>query len=53
MHDGGQFKLSSVYQQLKNREILQDPLVVVGGMRCTPYLIADSAYPICPYLIKN
>ena len=53
MHDGEQFKLSSLYRQLRYQEILQDPLVVVGGMRCTPYLIADSAFPICPYLMKN
>ena len=53
MHDGRQFKLSSLYQQLRNRKILQDPLVVVGGMRCTPNLIANSTYPICPYLMKN
>ena len=49
MHDDGQFKLSSLYRQLRNWEILQNPLVVVGGMRCTPYLIVDSAYPIYPY----
>ena len=53
VHDGGQFKLSSLYQQLRDWEILQDPLVVVGGMRCTPFLIAYSAYPIRPYLMKN
>ena len=29
VHDSGQFKLSNVYRHLRNREILQDPLVVV------------------------
>ena len=53
MHDGKQFKLSSLYRQLRDREILQDPLVVVGHMKCIPYLIAVPAYPIRPYLMKN
>ena len=31
---------SNLYRQLKDWKILQDPLVKVGGMRCTPYVIA-------------
>ena len=53
VHDGGQFKVSSLYRSLKRREILQDPVVSIGGVRCTPYLIGDAAYPIRTYLIKN
>jgi hypothetical protein len=26
--------------------------VVVGGVRCTPYIIGDAAYPIRPHLQK-
>ena len=53
VHDGGQFKSSSLYQQLRDRSILQQPVVNVGGKMCTPYLIGDSAYPIRTYLQKN
>ena len=53
MHDGGQFKVSNLYRNLKNQEILQDPLMVIGDIRCTLYLIGDSVYPIRPYLIKS
>ena len=53
VHDGGQFKVSSLYKDLRKREILQEPVVLVGGIMCTPYLIGDAAYPIRTYLIKN
>jgi hypothetical protein len=53
VHDGGQFKISSLYRDLKNRDILQEPEVLIRGTTCTPYLIADSAYPIRTYLQKN
>ena len=53
VYDGGKFKVFNLYQNLRNWEILQDPLVVVGGMRCTSYLIANSTYPIRCYLIKK
>ena len=53
VHNGGQFKVSSLYRDLRNRDILQSPIVNVRRKRCTPYLIGDSAYPIRPYLQKN
>ncbi len=46
IHDGGQFKMSNVYRQLKNLEILQKPMVVVRVERCTSYIIGDAIYPI-------
>ena len=53
MHDGRQFKISSLYIDLKNRDILQETEVVIRGTTCTPYLIEDFAYPIRTYLQKN
>jgi hypothetical protein len=46
VHDGGQFKVFSLYKQLKDREILQKLVFLVKGVRCTPYIIGDSSYPI-------
>ncbi len=45
--------MSNVYKQFNNREILQEPVVVVRGVTCTPYIIGDATYPIWPYLQKN
>ncbi len=53
VHDSGQLKMSSVYKQLKNREILQELVVVVRRVRCTPYIIGDAIYPILAYLQKS
>jgi hypothetical protein len=53
VHDGGQFKTSSLYRQLRRQEILQQPEVRVGGSILKPYLIGDSTYPIRRYLMKN
>ncbi len=46
VHDGGQFKVFSLYRQLRDREILQKLVLMVRGVRCTPYIIGDSSYPI-------
>jgi hypothetical protein len=53
VHDGGQFKTSSLYQQLRRQQVLQHPQIMVRGLTVKPYLIGDSAYPICTYLMKN
>jgi len=53
MHDGEQFKVSSLYKSLKRHDILQEPRLLVGDVECTLYLIGDSAYPIRTYLHKN
>jgi len=38
--------MSNVYRQLRNHEILQESMVVVRRVRCTPYIIGDVVYPI-------
>jgi hypothetical protein len=38
---------------LKYQEILQEPIITIQSMRCTPFLIGDVAYPIHTYLQKN
>jgi hypothetical protein len=45
--------MSNVYKQLRNREILQELVVVVRRVKCTPYIIGDAIYPILPYLQKH
>jgi hypothetical protein len=44
MIDGGQFKVSSIYQQLRTRSILKEPIVVVEGLKIKPYLLGDVGY---------
>jgi hypothetical protein len=53
VHDGGQFKRSNLYAQLRSQEIFQKLVVIIQNMRCTPFLIGDATYPICTYLQKN
>jgi len=53
VHDGRQFKMSSLYKSLKKQEILEALVVSVGGVRCTSYLIGDVAYLICMSLMEN
>jgi hypothetical protein len=42
--DGGQFKVSSIYQQLRTQSILRDPIVVVESLKIKPYLHGDADY---------
>jgi hypothetical protein len=50
VHDGEQFKNSSFYRPLRYHMILQEPMIIIGGLRCTPYLIGNVVYPIHKYL---
>jgi hypothetical protein len=40
--DGGQFKVSFIYQQLRTCSILKEPIVVVEGLEIKPYLLGDA-----------
>jgi hypothetical protein len=51
--DGGQFKVSSIYQQLWTRSILREPIVVVEGLKIKPYLLGDAGYASWDYLLHN
>lgn len=53
VHDAAQFRWSSLYQELRSRTILSEPVIEVRGVHIQPYLIGDSAYPSQPYLLKN
>jgi hypothetical protein len=46
IHDDGQFKVFSLYRQIRDRGILQKLVILVRSVRCTPYIIGDSFYPI-------
>jgi hypothetical protein len=51
VHDGEQFKNSSFYKPLRYHMMsLQEPMIIIGGLRCTPYLIGNLVYPIQKYL---
>jgi hypothetical protein len=53
VYDGGQFKISSFYKDLKNQDILQELELLIKSTICTPYLIANSVYPILTYLQRT
>ena len=53
VHDVGQFAWSKIYTQLRRREILPEPVMENEGIAVRPYLLGDSAYPSCLYLLKN
>lgn len=36
----------------ERREILSAPTVNINGHEVGPYLVGDSAYPLCPWLMK-
>ena len=51
--DGGQFKISEIYEQIQRREILATPVVIVGGRHIQPFLLGDAGYPSRTYLLRN
>lgn len=50
VHDDEQFKNSSFYRPWRYYMILQEHMIIIGGLRCTPYLIGNIVYPIHKYL---
>ncbi|MCO5554685.1 hypothetical protein L7F22_008218 [Adiantum nelumboides] len=50
-NDAAHWKASSIYKKFRDRLILQDPVLQVHGVCVSPYLLADSGYGACRYLI--
>ena len=51
--DGGQFKISQIHKQIRRREILATPVVIIDGTYIKPYLVGDAGYPSRTYLFRN
>jgi hypothetical protein len=51
--NGGQFKVSFIYQQLQTWSILREPIVVVEGLEIKPYLLGNMGYASWNYLLHN
>ena len=52
VHDAGVLRNSELYYNAERGNILQAPVVTIGGRDIRPYLVGDSAYPQAPWLIK-
>jgi hypothetical protein len=46
VHDGGQFKKSSLNHELKTQQILQKSMIIIQCVQMTSYLIGNFAYNI-------
>jgi hypothetical protein len=51
--DGGQFKISQIYEQIREREILATPVVIVDGTHIKHFLLGDAGYPNRTYLLRS
>ena len=51
-HDARVLRNSELYYNAERGNILQAPVVTIGGRDIRPYLVGDSAYPQAPWLIK-
>lgn len=52
MHDARVLRNTTLFRRAEQREILTGPLVDIGCNQIGPYLVGDSAYPLCPWLLK-
>jgi len=52
MHDSRVCRCSDVYRNAEQQTILTEPVVNINGDEIGPYLVGDSAYTLCPWLIK-
>ena len=51
-HDVRMLRNSELYYNAGRGNMLQAPVVTIGGRDIRPYLVGDSAYPQVPWLIK-
>lgn len=52
MHDARVCRLSNIFSEAEQGNILTQPIVNVNNHNLGPYLVGDSAYPLSPWLIK-
>ena len=52
MHDAWVVRRSAIFGRAERREILSAPTVNFKGHEVGPYLVGDSAYPLCLSLMK-
>ena len=52
MHNAHVLRPSTIFGRAKQGDILTLPTVNVNGHEIGPYLLGDSAYPLCPWLMK-
>ena len=52
MHDARVLRNSELFRKVEIGEILNEPVVAVNGIQVRPFLLADGAYPLLPWLLK-
>ena len=52
MHDTRVSRRRAIFGRAERREILSSPTININGHEVGPYLVGDSAYPLCPWLMK-
>lgn len=52
MHDGRVLRNTTLYNRAERNEILRNPVIPVGDRLIGPYLVGDSAYPLCSWIQK-
>jgi hypothetical protein len=51
-HDAAHLRESDLWGSLRAHEILQEPVINVGGRNITPFIVGDSAYPLSAFMLK-
>jgi hypothetical protein len=51
-HDATHLRESDLWQKLRAHEVLQEPVINVGGKEVKPFIVGDSAYPLSSFLLK-
>lgn len=52
MHDARVLRRSTLFRRAEHGDILTAPATLINGREIRPYLLGDSAYPLCPWLMK-
>ena len=52
MHDVRVLRGSTLFRRAEHGDILTAPATLINGREIRPYLLGDSAYPLCPWLMK-